>query len=110
MMEAQQVEDSPFVKLARENYPPELVSPMVVLLAHESCPVSGECFAAGGNKVQRILLSETAGLTLSQFTPEQLYQNFERVMTAEGASVIEPGYMDTSKWSVKPYVRKKEQQ
>ena len=31
---------------ASENLPPELVSPVVAFLAHEKCPVTGECIDA----------------------------------------------------------------
>ena len=40
---------------------PELVSPLVALLAHEDCPVSGEFLVAGGGRVARTLLAETRG-------------------------------------------------
>jgi NAD(P)-dependent dehydrogenase (short-subunit alcohol dehydrogenase family) len=40
---------------------PDLVSPMVALLAHEDCPVSGEIYAAGFGRFARIFVGMTAG-------------------------------------------------
>ncbi|MGO9458028.1 MAG: SDR family NAD(P)-dependent oxidoreductase [Acidimicrobiales bacterium] len=40
---------------------PELVAPMVGLLAHESCPVSGEVLVAGAGRFARIVLAVTEG-------------------------------------------------
>jgi len=40
---------------------PELVAPMAVYLAHENCPVTGECFAAGANRFARVFLAATPG-------------------------------------------------
>lgn len=40
---------------------PELVAPMVAFLAHETCPVSGEIFAAGAGRFARIFIASTVG-------------------------------------------------
>ena len=40
---------------------PELVAPMVAFLAHETCPVSGEIYAAGAGRFARIFIASTAG-------------------------------------------------
>jgi NAD(P)-dependent dehydrogenase (short-subunit alcohol dehydrogenase family) len=40
---------------------PELVAPMAAFLAHESCPVSGEIFAAGAGRFARMFLASTTG-------------------------------------------------
>jgi NAD(P)-dependent dehydrogenase (short-subunit alcohol dehydrogenase family) len=40
---------------------PELVAPMVVLLAHASCPVTGEVLVAGAGRFSRLLLAVTEG-------------------------------------------------
>ena len=41
---------------------PELVAPMVAFLAHESCPVSGEIYAAGAGRFARIFIASTDGV------------------------------------------------
>lgn len=40
---------------------PELVAPMAAYLAHETCPVNGEMFAAGAGRFARIFLATTPG-------------------------------------------------
>jgi NAD(P)-dependent dehydrogenase (short-subunit alcohol dehydrogenase family) len=40
---------------------PDLVAPMVALLAHEDCPVSGEIYAAGAGRFARIFIAMTPG-------------------------------------------------
>jgi NAD(P)-dependent dehydrogenase (short-subunit alcohol dehydrogenase family) len=40
---------------------PDLVAPMVALLAHEECPVSGEIYAAGFGRFARIFIAMTPG-------------------------------------------------
>ena len=40
---------------------PELVAPMAAFLAHESCPVSGEMYAAGGGRFARLFIASTTG-------------------------------------------------
>jgi len=40
---------------------PALVAPMVAYLAHESCPVSGEVYAAGAGRFARIFIAQTKG-------------------------------------------------
>jgi NAD(P)-dependent dehydrogenase (short-subunit alcohol dehydrogenase family) len=39
----------------------DLVAPMVVFLAHEACPVSGEIYAAGAGRFARIFIAQTEG-------------------------------------------------
>src|SRR5947209_6909096 len=41
---------------------PRLVAPLVGWLAHEACPVSGECFSVGGGHYARVGLEVTDGL------------------------------------------------
>lgn len=40
---------------------PELVAPMAAFLAHESCPVSGEIYAAGAGRFARLFVASTRG-------------------------------------------------
>ena len=40
---------------------PDLVAPMVAFLAHETCPVSGEIYAAGAGRFARIFIAQTEG-------------------------------------------------
>ncbi len=43
------------------NMDPALVAPMVGYLAHESCTVSGEVFAAGSGRFTKVFIAETEG-------------------------------------------------
>jgi NAD(P)-dependent dehydrogenase (short-subunit alcohol dehydrogenase family) len=65
--------------------PPEAVSPAVALLAHESCPVTGEVIFSGGGVVGRMLVSETPGFQQTGHTPEDLLDNWATVMSLAGA-------------------------
>ena len=40
---------------------PELVAPMVAFLAHESCPVTGEIYTAGGHRFARMFIAVAEG-------------------------------------------------
>jgi NAD(P)-dependent dehydrogenase (short-subunit alcohol dehydrogenase family) len=52
----------------RSPMSPELVAPMVAFLAHETCPVSGEIYAAGAGRFARIFIASTEGYV--QATPD----------------------------------------
>jgi NAD(P)-dependent dehydrogenase (short-subunit alcohol dehydrogenase family) len=41
---------------------PELVSPLVTYLAHESCEATGRVFSVGGGRVAEVFIAETVGL------------------------------------------------
>jgi NAD(P)-dependent dehydrogenase (short-subunit alcohol dehydrogenase family) len=55
---------------------PELVAPMVAFLAHESCPVSGEIYAAGAGRFARIFVAATEGYVHD--TPEPTVEDVAR--------------------------------
>lgn len=44
---------------------PEAVAPMAAYLAHESCPVNGEIYAAGAGRFARVFLATTEGYVQS---------------------------------------------
>ncbi|GLY38928.1 short-chain dehydrogenase [Amycolatopsis sp. NBRC 101858] len=48
---------------------PALVAPMVGLLAHENCPVTGEIFAAGAHRFSRLFLGATPGWLSTDAAP-----------------------------------------
>jgi NAD(P)-dependent dehydrogenase (short-subunit alcohol dehydrogenase family) len=103
MLAAQQAETSPMYRHASQNLPAELVSPVVAFLAHESCPVSGECIEAVGGEVRRILLAQTPGFSDRALDPETLARRWGEVMAGAPPSVIDPGALDPTQWDVKPY-------
>jgi len=58
---------------------PELVSPTVAFLAHESCALNGELLTAAGGRVASIFLAETAGARLGTHSPEDVAAVLERI-------------------------------
>jgi NAD(P)-dependent dehydrogenase (short-subunit alcohol dehydrogenase family) len=62
--------------------PPALVSPLVALLCHESCPVSGETFLSGGRRHARLFVAETDGYIHRDFdlTPEAVAEHWTEIM------------------------------
>jgi NAD(P)-dependent dehydrogenase (short-subunit alcohol dehydrogenase family) len=103
MVAAQQQETSPIYRHAMQNLPAELVSPVVALLAHEGCPVSGECIEAVGGEVRRIVLAQTPGFSDPALSPETVAQRWSEVMAGAPPSVIGHGALDPTQWDVKPY-------
>jgi NAD(P)-dependent dehydrogenase (short-subunit alcohol dehydrogenase family) len=76
---------------------PDLVAPMVALLAHEECPVSGEIYAAGFGRFARIFIGMAPGYvhTGSPPTVEDVAENWPAIND-------EPGYTipaDLPDWS-----------
>ena len=75
---------------------PELVSPLVALLAHEDCPVSGEFLVGGGGRVGRTLFAETRGYVNHELTPEDVRENFADVMRETDHVVMRDGVHATA--------------
>jgi hypothetical protein len=67
----------------------ELVAPMAAYLAHESCPVSGEIYAAGARRFQRIFMASTPGYVhpTPDATIEDVAQNWAAINDETGYSV-----------------------
>ncbi|MGV9798354.1 SDR family NAD(P)-dependent oxidoreductase [Mycobacterium sp. NPDC003449] len=63
-------------------YPPmgaDLVAPVVGWLAHESCGVTGELYAAIAGRVARIALAESPGVYRPQWTIEEVGENMKAI-------------------------------
>ncbi|HEY0448785.1 SDR family NAD(P)-dependent oxidoreductase [Actinophytocola sp.] len=75
---------------------PALVSPLVSLLCHESCPVSGETFLSGGRRHARLFVAETEGYVHpgADVTPEVVAEHWARIMD-ESAHYVP---VDTTTW------------
>lgn len=57
------------------SYPPmteDQVAPMVAWLSHESCPVSGEMYAAIGGRMAQAYVSETRGVYEAEWTIDKV--------------------------------------
>jgi NAD(P)-dependent dehydrogenase (short-subunit alcohol dehydrogenase family) len=59
---------------------PEIVAPVVALLAHEECPITAQCLSSGGGRVNLVFWGETHGYVNHELTPESLRDNFALVM------------------------------
>jgi NAD(P)-dependent dehydrogenase (short-subunit alcohol dehydrogenase family) len=71
--------DSTFSRWFRRTMKPELVTPVVLLLGHERCPVTGETFAVAGGRVARMVMAETPGLIKADLTPEDVLANMSDI-------------------------------
>jgi hypothetical protein len=96
-------DDSPLLAHAREHLPPELSSPAVAFLAHEACPVTGECIDSVGGQVQRCYIARTRGFTEPSHTIETIAAHWPEVMDEAGASTVGLAAMDTSDWGLRAY-------
>jgi NAD(P)-dependent dehydrogenase (short-subunit alcohol dehydrogenase family) len=77
----------------------QFVAPMAAFLAHESCPVSGEMYAAGGGRFARIFVALTPGHVHSGDIP-----TIEDVARQWAAINTETGYYipaDLTDWSAR---------
>jgi NAD(P)-dependent dehydrogenase (short-subunit alcohol dehydrogenase family) len=104
MVTASHKETSSWYKYSKENLPPELVSPVVAYLAHESCPVSGECIESMAGRISRVYFAQTAGFTDRNLTIETVAERWSEVMAGTSDSVIGLGIYDPKDWDMKPYV------
>jgi NAD(P)-dependent dehydrogenase (short-subunit alcohol dehydrogenase family) len=103
MISAQQQESSPMYQHAKENLPAELVAPVVAYLAHEDCPVSGECIESVGGEVCRLYIARTPGFTDRNLSIESLATRWDEVMAGSAASLVGIGSFDPTQWHIKPY-------
>ncbi len=72
---------------AASRLDPEAVAPVVVWLAHEDAPVSGEVFSVGGGRVARFFIGMTEGFFDPKLTVESVRDNFERIRDPEGYTI-----------------------
>ena len=66
---------------------PDLVSPVVAYLAHESCSVTGQIFTAGGGAVSRMFLGRTPGIHVTDLTIEDVASRLDEVLAEPGYTV-----------------------
>jgi NAD(P)-dependent dehydrogenase (short-subunit alcohol dehydrogenase family) len=66
---------------------PESVTPVVVFLAHDDCPVTGEVYTLGGGRVARVFLGVTKGIFDPNLTVETVRDRFVEIRDEEGYEV-----------------------
>ena len=63
------------------------VSPLVLALAHESCPASGEIFNAGCGWISRAVVAVNEGVLLDDFSPEGVAAQWDAIRDASKLTV-----------------------
>jgi len=95
-------------------YPPmgtELVAPVVGLLAHETCPVTGEMLVAIAGRVARVVVAETPGVHRSSWSIEDVAEQIDAVRyLSEGRAplvfpVVPDGHSDHIRYSFETAAR-----
>ena len=71
---------TPLGQWMKAKLPPERVAPVVALLAHESCPVTGQFISAAGGRVTRIVFASPPGYFNPDLSIEDLRDNWSAVM------------------------------
>lgn len=76
---------------------PEHVTPMLLLLTHDSCPCTGETLTAGLGRFARIFWAETPGLVAPDIGPEDLLARWREVVGSESYAVP-PSTAESVRW------------
>jgi NAD(P)-dependent dehydrogenase (short-subunit alcohol dehydrogenase family) len=104
MVLAAQAESSPWISQAREHLPPEIVSPAVAFLAHETCPFTGECIESMGGHVSRMYLARTPGFTAAGMSIETMAERWQEAMAGTDKGIFRHDDSDPREWHIKAYV------
>jgi NAD(P)-dependent dehydrogenase (short-subunit alcohol dehydrogenase family) len=75
------------VKSSLDRLDPSLVAPVAAVLAHETCPVTGEVYSAGGGLVTRLFLARTVGFFSASLSPEDVRDHFDEIRDESGYTV-----------------------
>ncbi|OBG23832.1 SDR family NAD(P)-dependent oxidoreductase [Mycobacterium sp. 852002-51057_SCH5723018] len=93
-------------------YPPmgaELVAPVVGLLAHEACPVTGEMLVAIAGRVARAVVAETPGVHRSSWSIEDVSAQLDAIRYLDAPlvfPVVPDGHTDHIRYSFESAARK----
>jgi NAD(P)-dependent dehydrogenase (short-subunit alcohol dehydrogenase family) len=74
-----------------ELFPPELATPAVIFLAHESCELNGAILCCGGGQVLRMAIMQNRGHTSDNLTPEEIAANVDKIMDMSQATNVGVG-------------------
>jgi NAD(P)-dependent dehydrogenase (short-subunit alcohol dehydrogenase family) len=72
---------------------PELISPVVAYLAHESCAVNGNIYSVGGGRVARVFIGVTRGLVDADMSAETVAAQIAQIDDTDG-HIVPGGLMD----------------
>jgi NAD(P)-dependent dehydrogenase (short-subunit alcohol dehydrogenase family) len=93
-------------------YPPmgtELVAPVVGLLAHETCPITGEMLIAIAGRVARVVVAETPGVQRPSWSIEDVAEQLDAIRCAAAPlifPVVPDGHADHIRYSFETALRK----
>ena len=76
---------------------------MIAFLAHERCPVTGECIEAVGGEVRRVQITQTKGFADRDLTLEKVAGRWDELFADSAGTVVPYAAMDTTAWNIKPY-------
>lgn len=103
MVRAQRHESCPLYQYAQQNLPAELSSPAVAYLAHENCPVSGECLETVGGEVRRVYIAQSEGFTDRDLTIEKVAAHWGEIMGNPQDGMVGLGSVETTDGHINPY-------
>ena len=66
----------------------------VAYLAHENCPVTGECIESGAGTVKRYYVANTTGFTYPELTIDSLAAHWDEVMAGTSPAILGYGGME----------------
>ena len=72
MAQTYDIPEDMFPADALDKFKPELVSPAMAYLAHESCEFNGEVLISGGGEVMRVAFVVNAGISYDDMSPEMV--------------------------------------
>ncbi|MCV7258682.1 SDR family NAD(P)-dependent oxidoreductase [Mycobacterium shimoidei] len=81
---------------------PDLVAPVVGLLAHEACPITGEMLVSVAGRVARALVAETPGVYHPCWSIEQVYEELDAIRDTQAPlvfPVVPDGHTDHLRYS-----------
>ena len=93
------VPDSVYAAWLERHFQTEKVSAFVLTLCHESAPVSGETFIAGGGRAARVLFQTSRGHFEPSPTPESFRDHFDAVMAGDDLRVATSGQGDLIRYA-----------
>ena len=70
------------------------MSPLVVYLASEECPVNGHICSVAGGRVARIFIGETEGVVLRDNTPEAVQAHLADIDELDVGDFHQPSSLD----------------
>lgn len=82
---------------------PAMVSPLVALLSHRDCPVTGEVLFSGYGYHAKLLLGRTNGMWTAEPTPEQLLEQWDSISAHDRYSTPSSSRENTT--SVEDFLR-----